>query len=218
MKHEVTQPEAPRQVHDAQGLALKLDPNGVALIRALNGICRPSHISRLIVAVRVNAVNRVLGGRARPNISQELREGGDPCWMHLHASRAVVSKGSVIRIRASSFHSQPNAIFRWSLGVMGGHAVSVVGIVLWLRSFAGHVTGAATGRRASRQVPQTDSFLKAAFAPALSAFVVTDTHNRADDGPLAERITNVDRWKLLARPSHSLRLSVSQLNPAGVAF
>lgn len=74
----------------------------------------PSAIARFVVAVRVNAINRVFHGRAFPHVRHEVLELHPPI-ANRDAPRPVVVEAGSLSVKASVFHGLPRAIgfIRW---------------------------------------------------------------------------------------------------------
>lgn len=93
-----------------------IHPSVVGLIEAT----RPSAVSRLVVPVHVDALNR-MAARARPHINQERGEAVPPTVAHRNPTPAVVLEGSRIWVEASRFGGAPRPIFaRVGVAVLRG--------------------------------------------------------------------------------------------------
>jgi hypothetical protein len=72
----------------------------------------PSHVAWLVVALVVDAIQRMLCAWAGTDMSEERREIMDPCVTHPNASAAIASVGLVSDAETSLFHLGPCAVFR----------------------------------------------------------------------------------------------------------
>lgn len=93
--------------------ASKLHKNGGALIDRLLKQCGPSAIVRCIVAVVVNAVDRMIWRRRQTHICQEIIKQL-PSVTHFNAAAAVIRVGRFFRVIATFFYSLPYLINRRS--------------------------------------------------------------------------------------------------------
>jgi hypothetical protein len=104
-----------RQPHCCGGLcqsetvAIKNDSAIIAFIIGLILSRRPSHIAGSVMSFVVDAINRVLGRGARPNVCQELVKR---CEYHLNAAPPVVTVSGVSGVIAATFNFAKNLIFR----------------------------------------------------------------------------------------------------------
>jgi len=89
--------------------AVVLNKVGVAAVTKLIHERRPSYISRLIVAVVVNAIKRH-PVRSPTNIREEGRKIISPFFAHRNTSTAVIPKSLVFGIKAPGFYSAPHRI------------------------------------------------------------------------------------------------------------
>lgn len=90
------------------------------LVRALLAFRGPAHITRLVVAVIVDAVNRVLTTWGWTDISKEPLERMAPAITDGNAAFAVILKRGSMRSIASSVHAAPRRVFQR----VATHAVS----------------------------------------------------------------------------------------------
>lgn len=114
-------------------------PEGVSLVVELILRKNPSAIAGLVVAVVVDAVQLVSGGRARPHVGKEVLEL-EPAHTDLDSSPAIVGVSPPMGRQAASLHVRPNP-----LGWRIGHAVLRN---LWVSAPLLQLLGAI--RRASR--------------------------------------------------------------------
>lgn len=124
--------------------------------------CRPSDITRLVMAVVVYAIQRVFRGWAVANVGQKVHERSAPSLADANPSCAVVFKHAVIRIFATLFHRRPTSIFGCfsSIRLAGGMAVNG-------RTFDDEFCAQAAARLA-RPVQQPTSH-DVCFTPAVAA-------------------------------------------------
>lgn len=87
-------------------------PNVLSRVIKLCLVTGPSAISRFIIAIVVDAIQRSAVGRSPANIGYERSEGMSPCFIDRYSSTAVILKLLVTRVRASLFYLSPNVIFR----------------------------------------------------------------------------------------------------------
>src|SRR6185369_5762592 len=95
----------------AHRLALECQHLSHATIANLNGSFCPSAIRRLIVAVVVNAVNRVFRGRTQPHVAQEILKQ-HPSLANGDASSTVVFVSNKFGVGATSTHAHPREMLR----------------------------------------------------------------------------------------------------------
>lgn len=97
------------------GFAVKLDDAIIALVVGL--LCRrgPSAIVRPIVAVCVDAVNRIVASWAWPHVGVEVIKRFTPTVAHLHTSFAIKVVLRIVWVGASLVHVAPRLIF-WRAG------------------------------------------------------------------------------------------------------
>ena len=88
----------------------KLRVAAKALIQLLFSLRRPSAITWLVVAVVVDAVDRVIGRRFLPHVGIERLERIAPAVAHANAASAVVVKGVIVSVVAPHLHPDPSAI------------------------------------------------------------------------------------------------------------
>jgi hypothetical protein len=92
-------------------LAFVCQPLGIAPVIVLLNTRGPSHISWLVVAVIVLAINGVFHGRSGTDVFQEGQERLAPAITHADTSPAIVRIGWIGRALASRYDSAPNDIF-----------------------------------------------------------------------------------------------------------
>lgn len=92
-------------------LSLKGQEPIVSRILCLLFSCSPGDISRLIVAVIINAFKRMLWGRGATYISKKLSERRSPPWVYGNASPSVPGVALHTRIGTASNHGIPCAPF-----------------------------------------------------------------------------------------------------------
>jgi hypothetical protein len=114
----------------------------------LGAVLDPTAIARLIVAVIVDPVNRVLGTGAFSHVGAERLERVTPAVTHLDATTAIIREVVGLRIGAAINHLAPNPVF----GCCGQSVPALIG-------------AGATAVLAIRQVVRANDF----GAPAASA-------------------------------------------------
>jgi len=70
----------------------------------------PAHITRLVIALAINSVKRVLRRRLASNMREECREVIQPFSANGDTSTAVEIPASILLVEASRFHVGPRAI------------------------------------------------------------------------------------------------------------
>lgn len=96
----------------AQGFSVVRNELGVPSVLVLCGAVSPSAVARLIVAVIVDAVNRVIAFGARPHIFKEAAKRLKPSVTHGNATPTVVLIVRLVRVIATIFHACPTFILR----------------------------------------------------------------------------------------------------------
>lgn len=86
---------------------------------------RPSHVSRFVVSVYINAIQGMKRSWSWPHIGQEIRKGFLPPLAHGYSTTAVVVVLFSGRRIASSFHVSPCSVFRRWYTSWSGAAVSM---------------------------------------------------------------------------------------------
>src|SRR5258708_12147525 len=74
----------------------------------------PAAVAGFVVAVVLDAVDRVLRRRSRPHVRVERRVVVEPTIAHQDAAASVVLVALVVRIEAAFLHRTPDCIFRRS--------------------------------------------------------------------------------------------------------
>lgn len=98
-----------------------------ARVARLFGLCGPSTVTRFIVPVVVDAIERVLHRGSASNIAQECREVARPFNAHRNPAPSIVGVFGIVGIVTAGLHSGPHDVF-WR----SGHSVRP--IVRWLPS------------------------------------------------------------------------------------
>lgn len=81
----------------------------------------PAAIFRLVVAVVVNSVDRVLAGRPRPHVRVEALEGVQPSLANSDSAPSVLRESRPCRPQASGLHVDPRSVFRALGSGVRGH-------------------------------------------------------------------------------------------------
>ncbi len=110
------QPSDTRPFCYDQSSAVEFQPVVVALVVRLLSHCRPSNIANFVMAVGVDAVNRMGFRRTRPdsgeNVLNELFAVVYPRCLHVNTASAIVKIGRVFWAIAALLDSGPQAIER----------------------------------------------------------------------------------------------------------
>ena len=187
------------QVHFS---AERLNPSGTAsLVHALLVACGPAAVVRFVVAVIVDAIQRVAWGWTLTHVSEERRVVHPPAT-HGDASASVVGVVAVFRVQASAFHPIPDSSLlrhRSTLGVTVPEVPSRCDV--WTETTATLCHSRAEVR------PTNDGILPAiAAAQPRRLFLPTggdDGPDSAESGQPAEPSTSeVDHW-LYAALNHA---------------
>lgn len=104
--------ETPAPIGDRQRASLprqQLRATTVVLLLAHGG---PADIARLIVAVVVNAIDGMQGGRTRSDVFQKARERLQPIGANANASAAVIGIAWIVGIATTIFHADPRQVLR----------------------------------------------------------------------------------------------------------
>lgn len=131
--HDHAMPKCPRAdslssrpISTSQDQSVMDQPAVIAAIRHLFFLSGPSNIARLIVAVIIDAINRVRWGWLGSNVRQERFERRLPFVAHSDASSAVVRPLVRPWIQASRLNRRPSDIFSTLPGLSRSVTVSPV--------------------------------------------------------------------------------------------
>jgi hypothetical protein len=105
--------DAPFSCPIADGLSatLKSNPSGMTTVPSLLTMCSPSHISRLIVAIVVNAIKGMRRTGGTSNICEECGEVVSPSFAHLDAASTILRISIHRWIDAPPDHRIPRSPF-----------------------------------------------------------------------------------------------------------
>lgn len=95
---------------DAHGAAVERDGLSAGRVLALFEHRRPLAVSRLVVALVVDALKGVAFGWARPHVCQELREGLSPRTTDLNSTASISRVVLAACVFAARDHAFPDAI------------------------------------------------------------------------------------------------------------
>lgn len=140
-------------------------PNVRAAVVGLFVRCRPLHIARLVVAIRVNAVNRMERTRARPDILQECAKRFAPTWAYRYSAPAVVAVTVIAGIAAPALDVVPDFVL---LHMANG--VCLAACVILLNDTTAAFNSASTQSRAACNY--SSAAVTAAKPKALAFFLV----------------------------------------------
>lgn len=115
-----TQAASSRPLRQIVRLAVKCQAVIRALVVHLLDACRPAHIARFVMAVRIDAVNRMLARWTKTDVRQKRREVIAPFIADADAAPAVMPKAFVRWIIASLFHLAPRPVFGRLAHAVGG--------------------------------------------------------------------------------------------------
>lgn len=93
-------------------LAVEGKNSYVSTVACLFGRSGPSHIVWFIVAVIVNAINRVFYRRTFAHVRQEILKRLAPSLTDFDASSAVACIRNMLGIGTSGYHARPDKVFR----------------------------------------------------------------------------------------------------------
>lgn len=99
-----------RPVCEAQSLSVVGQVSGMAGVQRLLPWRGPSAVARFIVAIVVDAINRVLGRRLRSHVLVEVEKGVAPAIADGDATSAPFAKTRVLGIGASLNQTRPGAM------------------------------------------------------------------------------------------------------------
>ncbi len=142
-----TDADPTRPLTTAERFAVEANQFRPSGVRGLFCGCGPAAIARLIIAVIVNAINRVFAGWSPPHVVKESQERHLPSLAYSDASAAVQAVIRSIRFRASSPHRPPCIVF-------------------WSATESTHATAAATARLSASHVACVKHRGVPALAPA----------------------------------------------------
>ena len=165
-----------RTSHATEAVSLRF-----ALVVVLLMARGPSAIGRFVVAVVVNAVNRVFGRRLETHIGMEVREGIKPSLTDGDASTTVVFVSGGGHSGASPDHVSPSSIFRRVSHAMRGFGFQ-------------HLSFDAAARMRPRKVRALDRFDRSARALAEIARVSWVQLVHLKDGQSAPDCSGWKKW------------------------
>lgn len=116
--------------------------------------CCPVAVARLVVSVHVITLDRMLGGRSRPHVRQEVAEASEPALADENPPTAVSAIASIAWIQAAVFHPAPDP----PLGDLLGSG--------WIDMPCRLFVPRAPGTFALAEIPGVDGFFATALAPA----------------------------------------------------
>ncbi len=87
--------------------------------------CGPSAVVKFVVAIVINAVNRVLWSWSRPHIIKKRLKRVSPLVAHRDASPAIMTISGVVRVATSKFHALPGTILVRAISSVGSNLISV---------------------------------------------------------------------------------------------
>lgn len=116
----------------------------------------PSAVARLVSAVIVSAVNRVLARWASTHVRQECLERTEPLVANLDPTSAVVGIRTMLGVRASRFHPGPD-------DVLGSFGLSVLEVAT---SHGVSLKASAASRVSASQKKSRDDHFCSASTPA----------------------------------------------------
>jgi hypothetical protein len=166
-------------LHGRERNARVRQPGVVPAIPALLLRCRPPAVARLVVAVYVDAVDRVSRRRSRAHILQERQKVG-PSVAHLDSASTVIGVVFVGGKVAPDAHVAPCAVLRWL-----PRRVTVFAVVI--------VPAAAAFAGAIAEPPDRGRFLSAAVTatedtPVPAAVGVGIRQNNPSPEPLSSEV------------------------------
>lgn len=94
--------------------AFDLDKHGAPLVSLLRFFVSPSAVSRLVVPIVIDSINRVLFW-SRSHIGDKIVVTGKPSVAYCYATASIISKSPVIRVVTSVLHRRPNIVGFWNI-------------------------------------------------------------------------------------------------------
>ncbi len=176
---------------NGHSLALIDDVSVLARVARLLAPCRPSAVCRFVIAVVVDAVNRMIRRRSMSHVGQECLERLAPSVAHANAASAVIAPFVGSGIHASFADTKPHV-------ELGSAGVSVTG--------GGNRSGAWQALRgfAMQQVPSIDDAFAATRAANLKEIRLVFVDFWAAYGPFSKAVAYRELWQL---PSASVSVS-----------
>lgn len=105
-------PKFVAEVHERYTFIADRYKNGSSRISHLPLLCSPAYISRFVISVVVDSVNRVLRGGAVANIIKKPLKGNQPFIADVYASPAVTPVLSAGGAQTATFYVRPCLVFR----------------------------------------------------------------------------------------------------------
>lgn len=102
-----------------QGFAVVFNKACPSRVLALFDLGGPSHVIRFVVAVVVNAFERVVGRGAPADVAEEGCKGLLPLFRDGNAAPSIVFKRGMVGVAAARFHGRPRRVFSRSLALRG---------------------------------------------------------------------------------------------------
>ncbi len=101
---------SPRPFAECPRFSHEFEPSAVLPVIHLLQPCRPAAIARLVVAIVVLSVKRMLRRWSLTHVGNEVRERMKPALTYRDAPRTIRFKLRCVRIAAAGFHARPYPI------------------------------------------------------------------------------------------------------------
>lgn len=124
---------------------------------------RPSTVGRFVMAVVVDAIQRVFRSGTWPHIGVERGERVPPSFAHCNSATAVIMKSGIARITAALFHGRPDVVFRRNAQAMRAFARAIACTTK---------TATAFGSSAQQPIADDDGFVPT-YATATEGVIAT---------------------------------------------
>lgn len=111
MDRRVADACATGQVFECSCVAVERKKSSSSLILSLLRCCGPSAVVRLVMSIRVFAIDRVLCGRAWSHVGIKRCEVTEPSTAHRDTASAVIHEIALRFVSAALFHIEPDAVF-----------------------------------------------------------------------------------------------------------
>lgn len=117
MKRSFADAHTTRQFSQGDAFAFVVCKHVLTSVRVLLSHSRPSAITRLVIAIIVNAIDRG-ARRSRPHVGIELREVVSPLWSHGYSTPSVNWVLRILRVVAPVFCVLPASKFRTAFVIL----------------------------------------------------------------------------------------------------
>ena len=180
--------------------ALEGESQIVSSIQVLNVQRHPPHVARFVMAIVVNAVDRMCRRVARSDILKECLKGVQPSIAYSDSASSVIRERAVMRVDATLFHSIPRFVF-------GRPAVSAMPMASVCRmarpcGFTAVTSTRFNSRRSHKIADEYRSNSAAHASTDDSSALARNGSGLFDHGPSTELLSDHDDMRLSGHDEH----------------